>query len=314
MPTWFLETGLYLLGVAVVPLVGLLLVCWGLWGDRSKGRPRCPKCWYDMRGTIPRLECPECGYDAGQEPRLHKNRRRWRRVVVGILLIVLFSYPLTIVSGWHREQAVIRMLTATPRPRSARVETSPIGPAWLVSRLPDGLARFFDRGIFASVTSDKELSSCRKLRHLESVEVRGGVTDAGLVHLKGLTRPHTLLLRGSQVTDVGLVHLKGLTQLRELDLFGTQVTDAGLVHLKELTQLQQLAMTGPGVTDAGLVHLKGLSQLQGLGLHNTQVTDAGLVHLKSLTQLQLLFLGKTRVTDTGVAELKTALPNVEVVR
>ena len=61
MSAWFLETGLYLLGVAVVPLVGLLLVVWGLWGDRSKGRPRCPKCWYDMRGTVPRLVCPECG-------------------------------------------------------------------------------------------------------------------------------------------------------------------------------------------------------------------------------------------------------------
>ena len=55
MLDWFLETGLYLLGVAVVPLLGLLLVCWGLWGDRSRGRPRCPKCWYDMRGSMPRV-------------------------------------------------------------------------------------------------------------------------------------------------------------------------------------------------------------------------------------------------------------------
>ena len=43
MPDWFLETGLYLLGVALVPAVGLLLVRWGLWGDRSKGRPRRPQ-------------------------------------------------------------------------------------------------------------------------------------------------------------------------------------------------------------------------------------------------------------------------------
>ena len=59
MSAWFLETGLYLLGVAVVPLVGLLLVCFGLWGGRSKGRPRCPKCWYDMRGSVPGLVCAE---------------------------------------------------------------------------------------------------------------------------------------------------------------------------------------------------------------------------------------------------------------
>ena len=38
MLDWFLETGLYLLGVALIPLIGLLLVCWGLWGDRSQGR------------------------------------------------------------------------------------------------------------------------------------------------------------------------------------------------------------------------------------------------------------------------------------
>lgn len=38
MLDWFLETGIYLLGIAVMPGAGLLLICWGLWGDRSKGR------------------------------------------------------------------------------------------------------------------------------------------------------------------------------------------------------------------------------------------------------------------------------------
>ena len=54
MSAWFLETGLYLLGVAVVPLVGLALVCWGLWGDRSKGGRRCLKCSYDIPGLVAR--------------------------------------------------------------------------------------------------------------------------------------------------------------------------------------------------------------------------------------------------------------------
>ena len=58
MADWFLETGLYLLGVAVVPVAGVVLVCFGLWGDRSKGRPRCPKCWYDMRGAVPEAGTP----------------------------------------------------------------------------------------------------------------------------------------------------------------------------------------------------------------------------------------------------------------
>ena len=49
MLDWLLEAGLYLLGVALIPGIGLLLVCSGLWGDRSKGRPRC---WTNQRATV----------------------------------------------------------------------------------------------------------------------------------------------------------------------------------------------------------------------------------------------------------------------
>ena len=45
-------------------------------------------------------------------------------------------------------------------------------------------------------------------------------------------------LDGTQVTDAGLEHLKGLSRLQELYLDGTQVTDAGLEHLKGLSQLK----------------------------------------------------------------------------
>ena len=51
------------------------------------------------------------------------------------------------------------------------------------------------------------------------------------------------MLAGTKVTDAGLVHLKGLAQLQSLDLMEHQVTDAGLEHLKGLTQLQSLDLT-----------------------------------------------------------------------
>jgi hypothetical protein len=99
MPTWFTETGFgYVLGVAAVTLVGLLLYR-GLWGDRTKGRARCPKYWYDMRGTLPRPEFPECGYDTRSERRLHKTHRRRGRIVVGAVLVLLSAYPLVIRRG-----------------------------------------------------------------------------------------------------------------------------------------------------------------------------------------------------------------------
>jgi len=120
--------------------------------------------------------------------------------------------------------------------------------------------------------------------------------------------------KGTQVTDAGLVHLKGLTKLQQLDLLDTQVTDAGLVHLKGLTKLKLLGLSRTQVSDAGLVHLNGLTNLEVLALENTQVTDAGLVHLKGLTKLGLLDLSDTQVTDAGVAELKKALPKCVIGR
>jgi len=82
------------------------------------------------------------------------------------------------------------------------------------------------------------------------------------------------------VTDAGLLHLKGLAQLQTLNLGATAVTDAGLVHLKGLTNLQRIKLNKLPVTDAGLVNLKNLTNLQLLDLYDTQATDAGVADLQ----------------------------------
>ena len=63
---------------------------------------------------------------------------------------------------------------------------------------------------------------------------RGGdqVTDAGLEHLKGMTKLVKLHFDGQKITDVGMAHLQGLVNLENLNLCRTQITDSGLVHLK----------------------------------------------------------------------------------
>jgi hypothetical protein len=40
-------------------------------------------------------------------------------------------------------------------------------------------------------------------------------------------------LNGTQITDAGIEHLKGVTKLGYLDLSGTQITDAGIQQLKQ---------------------------------------------------------------------------------
>ena len=91
----------------------------------------------------------------------------------------------------------------------------------------------------------------------------------------------TVFFTDTQITDAGLVHLKGLTSLTVLGLFGTQITDAELEHLKGLNSLTYLYLNGTKLSDAGLVHLKGLNSLTYLYLTGTQVTDAGLAEIKA---------------------------------
>ena len=60
------------------------------------------------------------------------------------------------------------------------------------------------------------------------------ITDAGLVHIKGLTKLQTLDLRGTRITDAGLLHLKAMTRLRSLLLLGTtKITGAGVADLQK---------------------------------------------------------------------------------
>ena len=63
-------------------------------------------------------------------------------------------------------------------------------------------------------------------------------------------------LASTKVTDAGLVHLKGMMNLQMLHLYNTKVTDAGLVHLKGLTKLQFLTLDRTKVTDAGVKKLQ----------------------------------------------------------
>jgi internalin A len=59
-----------------------------------------------------------------------------------------------------------------------------------------------------------------------------------------------------QLTDAGPVHLNGLTNLSHLDLSYTKVSDYGLVHLRPLKKLSRLDVFGNRVTDAGLKQLR----------------------------------------------------------
>ena len=61
---------------------------------------------------------------------------------------------------------------------------------------------------------------------------------------------------GTQISDAGLVHLKGLSSLQWLGLENTQITGAGLVHPEALSNLSTLNLDDTQITDAGVAKLK----------------------------------------------------------
>ncbi|MCP4815973.1 MAG: hypothetical protein GY888_25940 [Planctomycetaceae bacterium] len=84
----------------------------------------------------------------------------------------------------------------------------------------------------------KKLGGQFELNQANTAVIRVGlnntkITDAELVHLKGLTELFFLVLADTQVTDAGLVHLEGLKNLRFLFLLDTKVTKAGVRRLQK---------------------------------------------------------------------------------
>jgi hypothetical protein len=131
--------------------------------------------------------------------------------------------------------------------------------------------------------------------------------DATVALVGQLGRLDSLRLTGTAVTNAGLVHLKGLTGLRDLQLGNTQITDAGLAHLKGLTELRQLLLFNTPITDAGLDHLKDLTSLVLLDLSGTKVTDDGVIELERVSSLP-----RSNITDPRQRALRRAMAGVMI--
>ncbi len=136
-------------GLAIAASVLLVMF---IRGDRSRGRPRCPRCWYSMVGAMgvdgvgePATKCPECAHETGVRAELFRTRRPWPRLLSGVGLLALaaaITYPV-----WQDDARVARAL-----PDWALVRIAPITPprsAGLASALHSELGRRIKLGALA---------------------------------------------------------------------------------------------------------------------------------------------------------------------
>src|SRR6185503_3171545 len=95
--TYLIPSVIYygLLSVALLTLVAAFFL------DRSRGRRRCPRCWYDMSATSG-LQCSECGRAVRSERSLHRTRRNRKGIAIALLIGLLGSVaPRVYRSGWR---------------------------------------------------------------------------------------------------------------------------------------------------------------------------------------------------------------------
>lgn|GEM_PF-5333407 len=89
-------------------VVGLIGLSWAMLWDRSRGRKRCPKCWYGLDGVPDAdggITCPECGKLTSKPRKLSKTRRRWALALLPVLLLLgsfaSYWYPQVRDNGLH---------------------------------------------------------------------------------------------------------------------------------------------------------------------------------------------------------------------
>jgi hypothetical protein len=157
----------------------------------------------------------------------------------------------------------------------------------------------------------EQLRFLTKLEDLDLAETE--VTDATLGPILELTRLESLTLRGP-VTDRGLERLASLRNLRGLWLSGSKVTDSGLIHLKSLAHLEKLGLPGAGVTDAGLARLKALKKLEVLDLTGNPITDAGLPFVEAMPRLEMVWIDRTRRLGPLGERLRRDRPGLSIIQ
>ncbi len=96
--------------VCIAIVVGSVYYVWkSIYADRSQGRRRCPRCWYDMAYTEG-LTCSECGHTSPSEASFNGTRRHWTRAIVGLVVCV------TTILGMYWQAADRGIASSLPTP------------------------------------------------------------------------------------------------------------------------------------------------------------------------------------------------------
>jgi hypothetical protein len=105
----------------------------------------------------------------------------------------------------------------------------------------------------------------RLVLHSDRVEANGAA-DNWMINIGRLTALEAISLFELPITDAGLMHLKGLSRLKELDLRGTKITDGCISTLRGMGALKRLELSGTLVSFPASVELS--HEISGAEIYN----------------------------------------------
>ena len=154
------------------------------------------------------------------------------------------------------------------------------------------------------------MAGCRDVTDAAVVHLRGihtldlshcdqlTITDAAFAHLAGIQRLSIRACRQGTIADAAFAHLRGI-QLLNMSVC-TQLTDAVFAHLRGIHTLYMWECDQPAITDAAFVHLRGIHTLVIDGCNQATITGATFVHLKGIYAL-----GMFECSDEQVATARS---------
>ncbi|NUQ51706.1 MAG: hypothetical protein HUU19_03315 [Phycisphaerales bacterium] len=176
-----------LIGGVTLGMGGLALAAWALFRDRSRGNRRCPRCWHEL--LLGQSPCPECGRAIKNERETHRTRRRWRWVMMGMLLIGCGA--ITARWTWFENGGWIRAI-----PTDVLIELVPhVRGEWAISELLDRGRSWGQTG----VASDAQWSGRRWAR---VVNACGSVIFSPEVAARHRNLAFATILRAPDITPL----------------------------------------------------------------------------------------------------------------
>lgn len=171
---------------------------------------------------------------------------------------------------------------------------------------------------------DAIIAGLPELPRIKTLTLGTGLTDDGLLRLRGMPLLCDLTIGRASVTAQGLDALALLPSLKRLTIYQLNLASvdnwAVLGKLSSLEELSLKYVRSP-VTDACVTHLAGLQSLKELRLdaivtvrpgesaYRTDITDKGLSQIARLKKLETLSLSGAQITDEGLQQL-AGLPSL----